>query len=46
MVEEPRGFLGYHGPTPGYTQLVHLFGRIARPRVRQAVRRGDDVVLE
>jgi hypothetical protein len=20
MVEGPRGFLGYHGPTPGYTQ--------------------------
>ena len=30
MVEGPRGFLGYHGPTPGYTQLV----RAARPRSR------------
>jgi len=46
MVEGPRGFLGYHGPTPGYTQLVELLGRIARLRVRRAVRRGDDVVLE
>jgi len=42
MVEGPRGFLGYHGPT----QLVELLGRIARLRVRRAVRRGDDVVLE
>ena len=46
MVEGPRGFLGYRGPTPGYTQLVGLIGRIARLRVRRAVRRGDDVVLE
>ena len=46
MIEGPRGFLGYHGPTPGYTQLVELLGRIARLRVRRAVRRGDDVVLE
>ncbi len=46
MVEGPRGFLAYHGPTPGYTQLVQLLGRIARLRVRRAVRRGDDVVLE
>jgi nitrite reductase/ring-hydroxylating ferredoxin subunit len=46
MVEGPRGFLGWHGPTPGYTQLVAVLGRIARLRVRRAVRRGDDVVLE
>ena len=46
MVEGPTGFLGYHGPTPGYTQLVELLGRIARLRVRRAVRRGDDVVLD
>jgi nitrite reductase/ring-hydroxylating ferredoxin subunit len=46
MVEGPRGFLGYHGPTPGYTQLVQLLGKLARLRVRRAVRRGDDVVLE
>jgi nitrite reductase/ring-hydroxylating ferredoxin subunit len=45
MVEGPRGFLGYHGPTPGYTQLVELLGRIVRLRVRRAVRRGDAVVL-
>jgi nitrite reductase/ring-hydroxylating ferredoxin subunit len=45
MVEGPKGFLGYHGPTPGYTQLVQLLGRIARLRVRRTVRRGDDVIL-
>ena len=46
MVEGPRGFLAYHGPTPIYTQLVATFGRLARLRVRRAVREGDDVVLE
>jgi nitrite reductase/ring-hydroxylating ferredoxin subunit len=46
MVEGPRGFLAYHGPTPVYSQLVAAFGRLARLRVRRAVRDGDDVVLE
>ena len=46
MVEGPHGFLGYHGPTPGYTQLVRAYARVLRLRVRRAVRRGDDVVLE
>ena len=46
MVEGPRGFLGYHGPTPGYTQLVRVLGQLARLRVRRAVRDGDDVVLD
>ena len=46
MVEGPRGFLGYHGPTPVYSQLVEAFGKLARLRVRRAVRDGDDVVLE
>jgi nitrite reductase/ring-hydroxylating ferredoxin subunit len=46
MVEGPRGFLGYHGPTPGYTQLVAAVGRLARLRVRRASRQGDDVVLD
>jgi nitrite reductase/ring-hydroxylating ferredoxin subunit len=46
MIEGPRGFLGYHGPTPGYTQLVRAFGSLVRLRVRRAVRDGDDVVLE
>jgi nitrite reductase/ring-hydroxylating ferredoxin subunit len=46
MIEGPRGFLAYHGPTPVYTQLVAVLGRLARLRVRRAVRRGDAVVLE
>ncbi|WNV76094.1 Rieske (2Fe-2S) protein [Geodermatophilus sp. DSM 44513] len=46
MVEGPRGILGYHGPTPGYTQFVRAYARRLRLRVRRAVRRGDDVVLE
>jgi nitrite reductase/ring-hydroxylating ferredoxin subunit len=46
MVEGPRGFLGYHGPTPGYTQLVAAVARVVRLRVRRARRTGDDVVLE
>jgi nitrite reductase/ring-hydroxylating ferredoxin subunit len=46
MVEGPRGFLGYHGPTPGYTQLVLGYGRYLKLRVRRVLRRGDDVVVE
>jgi nitrite reductase/ring-hydroxylating ferredoxin subunit len=46
MVEGPRGFLSYHGPTPVYTQAVAAFGRLVRLRIRRAVRTGDDVVLE
>ena len=46
MVSGPRGFLGYHGPTPGYTQLVAAARPVARLRVRRAPAPGDDVVLE
>ncbi len=46
MVEGPRGFLGYHGPTPGYTGLVLAYGRVLRLRVGAAVRRGARVVVE
>ncbi|MCF6746493.1 Rieske (2Fe-2S) protein [Blastococcus sp. KM273128] len=45
MVDGPRGFLGYHGPTPGYSGLVRLVGSVLRLRVGRAVRRGDDVVV-
>jgi nitrite reductase/ring-hydroxylating ferredoxin subunit len=38
MVSGPRGFLGYHGPTPGYTGLVLAIGRRLRLAVRQVVR--------
>jgi nitrite reductase/ring-hydroxylating ferredoxin subunit len=46
MVSGPRGFLGYHGPAPGYSWLVKRFGQVVPLRVRRAVRRGDDVVVE
>lgn len=35
MTSGPRGFLGWHGPTPGYTQLVLAVGRALRLRVRR-----------
>jgi len=46
MVAGPRGFLGYHGPTPGYTQVVRSYGRVLKLKVRRVLRRGDDVVVE
>ena len=45
MVEGPKGFLGYHGPAPGYAQLIALLGRVVPLRVRRALRRGDEVVV-
>jgi hypothetical protein len=45
MVTGPRGFLGYHGRTPGYTQLVLSYGKVLRLRLRKVLRRGDDVVV-
>ena len=46
MVDGPRGFLGYHGPTPGYSGLVRAYSRVLRLRVARAVRRGAEVVVE
>ena len=46
MVSGPRGFLGYHGPTPGYSGLVKRFGQLLRLRVRRARRQGEDVVVD
>lgn len=46
MVEGPRGFLAYHGPTPGYSQLVLAYSWVLRLRVARAVRRGAEVVVE
>lgn len=43
MVDGPRGFLGYHGPTPGYTQFVRSYGRVLRLRVAKLVRHGTDL---
>ena len=46
MVEGPKGFLGYRGRTPGYTQLIAAFGKVAKLRVRRAHREGDGIVVE
>jgi nitrite reductase/ring-hydroxylating ferredoxin subunit len=46
MVEGPHGFLGYHGSTPGYTQFVRGYSKLLKLRVRRALRRGDDVVVD
>jgi nitrite reductase/ring-hydroxylating ferredoxin subunit len=46
MVSGPRGFLFWHGPTPGYTSLVLAYGRKLRLRVGRALRRDADVVVE
>ena len=45
MVEGPKGFLGYVGRTPGYTQAVAAFGKVARLRRRAVRREGDRVVV-
>ncbi len=45
MVEGPKGFLGYHGRTPGCTQLVKAYSKVLRLRVGQAVRVGAEVVV-
>lgn len=45
MVTGPRGFLGYHGPTPGYSRLVRAYSRVLRLRVRRARVVGDEVEL-
>lgn len=45
MVRGPKGFFGYHGPTPGYTQVVRAYSRVLRLRVAHAVRVGADVVV-
>ena len=46
MVGGPHGFLGYHGATPGYTQLVRGYGKVLKLKVRKVLRRGDDIVVE
>ncbi len=45
MVSGPRGFLGYHGPTPGYSRLILAYGRRLRLRVRDVVRAAGRIHL-
>lgn len=45
MVEGPKGFLGYEGPTPGYTQLMLAVGKVVPLRTRQAVREAGRLVV-
>ena len=46
MVSGPRGFLGYHGPTPGYTEFVRAYGRVLRLRVGRVLRRDGRISVE
>jgi len=45
MVSGPKGFLGYHGPTPGYTQFVLAYGKQLKLRVATVVRRAGRLVI-
>ncbi len=46
MVAGPRGFLGYRGPTPGYTALIAAVGKVLPLRRRAVVRLGDHLQLK
>jgi nitrite reductase/ring-hydroxylating ferredoxin subunit len=45
MISGPKGFLGYHGPTPGYTQLVLAYGRHLKLRVATVVRQAGRLLI-
>ena len=45
MVSGPKGFLGYHGPTPGYTQFVRAYSRVLKLRVAQVTRRAGRLLI-
>ena len=46
MVTGPRGFLGYHGSTPGYSALVKAVAKVLRLKVGKAVVKGGSIVVE
>ncbi len=46
MVDGPRGFLLYRGPTPGYSGLVLAVGRRLKLRVGRVVRRGGELTVD
>ncbi len=46
MVEGPRGFFGYHGPSRGYRELVRAYARFLPLLRRPASVQGDHVVVD
>jgi nitrite reductase/ring-hydroxylating ferredoxin subunit len=46
MVEGPKGFLGYHGPARGYSQLVRAYSKALKLTVRRARRVDGTVVVD
>ena len=46
MTAGPKGFLGYRGKTPGYTQLIKAYGAVLKLRRRAVRRDGDAYVVE
>lgn len=46
MVAGPKGFLGYRGKTPGYTQLIRAVGKVAVLRRRVVRRQGERFVVQ
>lgn len=46
MVDGPRGFLTYHGPTRGYRDLVRAYARFLPLRRARAVLRGARVEVD
>jgi nitrite reductase/ring-hydroxylating ferredoxin subunit len=45
MTSGPRGFLGYHGSTPGYSAVVRGYAQVLRLRVGHVARAGADIVV-
>ncbi len=45
MVKGPKGFLGYVGRTPGYSQFVKAYGAVLKLRRRRVVVEGDAFVV-
>src|SRR5689334_984774 len=46
MVDGPRGFFFYRGPTPGYSALVKAYAKHLRLRIGRVVRRAGRVTVE
>jgi nitrite reductase/ring-hydroxylating ferredoxin subunit len=46
MVDGPRGFLLYRGPTPGYSGLVKAYAKHLRLRIGRVIRRNGHLTVE